>query len=360
MENAQKPIRKIIHIDMDCFYAAIEMRDDPSLMGKPVAVGGNANQHGVLTTCNYEARKFGLHSAMPTAKALKFCPNLILRPVNMAHYKSISAQIHQIFRRYTEIIEPLSLDEAFLDVTNSPHCAGSATWIAEEIRQAIWNELRLTASAGVAPLKFLAKIASDQNKPNGQFVISPEKVTAFIHQLPLKKIPGVGKVTEEKLAKLGLHTCADIQQVDQAFIYQTFGKFGQRLWDFSHGIDLREVEANRARKSLAVENTLLTPIAQLHEAEEIVQQQFETLCFRLKRALGEVPLEQFKKIGIKLKFDDFTQTTLERTTEGLTLARFLGLLEQIWERRNQRKIRLIGLNVHFPEKKVTNQLNLWE
>ena len=174
---AEQKTRKIIHIDMDCFYAAVEIRENPLLKGK----------RGVLTTCNYEARKFGLHSAMATATALKLCPNLILLPVNMPLYKSVSAQIHQIFRRYTQIIEPLSLDEAYLDVTNCKQHSGSATWIAENIRQAIWNELHLTASAGVAPLKFLAKIASDQNKPNGQFVIPPEEVQNFVKNLPLKK-----------------------------------------------------------------------------------------------------------------------------------------------------------------------------
>lgn len=187
--------RKIIHIDMDCFYASIEIRDNPKLQGKPVAVGGSAQKRGVLSTCNYEARKFGLHSAMSTAQALKKCPHLILLPVNMSLYKQVSQQIHQIFQRYTSIIEPLSLDEAYLDVTDCQKCAGSATWIAQEIRQAIFNELHLTASAGIAPLKFLAKIASEQNKPNGQFVINPEQVEQFIYNLPLSKIPSVGKVT---------------------------------------------------------------------------------------------------------------------------------------------------------------------
>ncbi|MDD0823955.1 DNA polymerase IV [Mannheimia sp. AT1] len=351
---------KIIHIDMDCFYAAVEMRENPALVGKPIAVGGSANQRGVLSTCNYEARKFGLHSAMPTAQALKRCPNLILLPVNMPLYKAVSAQIHQIFQRYTEIIEPLSLDEAYLDVTDCKLHSGSATWIAQAIRDDIWREVRLTASAGVAPLKFLAKIASDQNKPNGQFVIAPDDVQNFIKNLPLAKIPGVGKVTNEKLHKLGLERCGDIQQAEQAMIYREFGKFGQRLWDFSHGIDEREVEVDRPRKSLAVENTLLEDIWTLEAAEKIIHTQYEKLLFRIQRNWGDIPLTDFKKLGIKLKFDDFTQTTLERTTNGLELARFSELLNQIWSRREGRKIRLIGLNVHFPEKKVNNQLNLWE
>ena len=352
--------RKIIHIDMDCFFAAVEMRENPRLVGKPVAVGGLPNQRGVLSTCNYEARKFGLHSAMSTAQALKLCPNLVLLPVNMPLYKQVSQQIHQIFRRYTEIIEPLSLDEAYLDVTGCTQCHGSATWIAAEIRQAIWHELNLTASAGVAPLKFLAKIASDKNKPNGQFVIKPEDVAEFIHTLPLKKIPGVGKVTYEKLAQLGFHTCGDIQNSKQHLIYQHFGKFGQRLWDFSHGIDRRHVEVNRPRKSLAVENTLLQDIDELTEAEKIVEEQYQKLIFRIQRNWGDKPLDQFRKLGLKLKFDDFNQTTLERTMDGLTKTHFLQLLEQIWPRRHERKIRLIGISVHFPEEKVIKQLNLWE
>lgn len=352
--------QKIIHIDMDCFYAAVEIRNNPTLAGKPVAVGGKANQRGVLTTCNYEARKFGLHSAMPTAQALKHCPHLVLLPVNMPLYKAVSEQIHQIFRRYTQIIEPLSLDEAYLDVSDCQQCAGSATWIAQEIRQQIWKELQLTASAGVAPLKFLAKIASDQNKPNGQFVISPEEVSAFIKHLPLKKIPGVGVVTNEKLKQLGFQTCLDIQQSEPHFIFQQFGKLGQRLWDFAHGIDTREVNVNRPRKSLAVENTLLTDIDTLLEAQPIIEELFQKLIFRIQRNWADHSLAEFKKLGIKLKFDDFSQTTLERTTNGLNIQNFFTLLEQIWQRKNGRKVRLIGLNVQFPEEKVTKQLNLWK
>lgn len=352
--------RKIIHIDMDCFYAAIEMRNNPALVGKPVAIGGLPNQRGVLATCNYEARKFGLHSAMASSQALKRCPQLILIKPNMELYKSVSAQIHQIFQRYTPLIEPLSLDEAYLDVTDCSQHSGSATWIAQAIRNAIFDELQLTASAGVAPLKFLAKVASEQNKPNGQFVISPEEVTAFVADLPLKKIPGVGKVTNEKLAKLGLQTCKDVQQADKTLIYQQFGKFGERLWEFSHGIDRREVEVNRPRKSLAVEHTLLADIDSFEQAEKVVREQYPKLLFRIKRNWAEQELASFRKIGVKLKFDDFQQTTLEKATEGLSQARFIELLEQIWHRRAGRKIRLIGINVHFPEKKITKQLNLWE
>ncbi|MFA9487686.1 MULTISPECIES: DNA polymerase IV [unclassified Mannheimia] len=352
--------RKIIHIDMDCFYAAVEMRKNPSLVGKPIAVGGSPNQRGVLATCNYEARKFGLHSAMATATALKKCPNLVLLPVNMPLYKAVSAQIHEIFHRYTDVIEALSLDEAYLDVSECERYLGSATWIAQAIRNDIFNELKLTASAGVAPLKFLAKIASDQNKPNGQFVIKPDDVQNFVKNLPLAKIPGVGKVTNEKLKQLGFETCGDIQQTEKAMIYREFGKFGQRLWDFSHGIDERAVEPYRPRKSLAVEKTLLDDIWTLEQAKFVIAELFDKLTFRIQRNVPDTPLSEFKKLGLKLKFDDFTQTTLERTTEGFSYQRFEELLEQIFVRRNERKIRLIGLNVHFSEKKVNKQLNLWE
>lgn len=353
-------VRKIIHIDMDCFYASVEMRENPSLVGKPIAVGGKANQRGVLATCNYEARKFGLHSAMATAQAVKLCPDLVLLPVNMPLYRQVSAQIHQIFRRYTDIIEPLSLDEAYLDVTDCEKCSGSATWIAKEIRNAIWHELKLTASAGIAPLKFLAKIASDQNKPNGQFVIPPEQVDEFIQTLPLKKIPGVGKVTNEKLAQMGFYCCGDVRQSNPYFLYQHFNKLGQRLWDFCHGLDPRLVEVNRPRKSIAVENTLLADISQFEQAKTIVAEHFAKLVVRLQKNEPNRPLASYKKLSIKLKFDDFSQTTLERTMNGLALSAFLSLLEQIWSRRQQRKIRLIGLSVQIPTEKVTKQLNLWE
>lgn len=353
-----KDLRKIIHIDMDCFYAAVEMRENPNLKGKPVAVGGSPFERGVLATCNYEARKYGLHSAMASSQAVKLCPDLILIPPNFSLYKSVSAQIHQIFRRYTEIIEPLSLDEAYLDVTDCEKCSGSATWIAAEIRQAIWQELRLTASAGVAPLKFLAKLASEQNKPNGQFVIRPNEVQAFIQNLPLGKIYGVGKVTEQKLAKLGLKTCADVQKTDSMFIFQHFGKFGKRLWDFCHGIDPRPIENNRPRKSLAVEHTLLEDIDDFTQAEIFLKELYQKLLFRIQRN-SDLPLVEFKKIGVKLKFDDFNQTTLERNG-GFSEENFIHLLQQIWQRRAKRKIRLLGINVHFPEiKQNSAQLSLW-
>lgn len=351
--------RKIIHIDMDCFYASIEIRDKPYLQNKPVAVGGSPQQRGVLTTCNYLAREFGLHSAMPTAQALKRCPDLVLLPVNMPLYKAVSRQIHEIFQRYTDIIEPLSLDEAYLDVTDCQLCSGSATWIAQEIRQTIWQELQLTASAGIAPLKFLAKIASDQNKPNGQFVIKPEDVPHFLLNLPLKKIPGVGKVTTQRLSQLGLETCADVQQAEFSLLIKHFGKIGQRIWSFSHGIDEREVQPHRERKSVGIERTLLKNITTLQEGEQILQELYPELLQRITKSCPNIPLFQFRKLGVKVKFEDFQVTTLEKSAITLTQENFQQLLQQIWQRAVGRKVRLIGLHVNLPEETHQQQMSLW-
>ncbi|OOF69240.1 DNA polymerase IV [Rodentibacter caecimuris] len=351
--------RKIIHIDMDCFYASVEIRENPTLKGRPVAVGGPSNRRGVLATCNYEARKFGLHSAMPTAQAIKKCPNLILITPNMSRYKAVSKQIHHIFQRYTTLIEPLSLDEAYLDVTNCQKCSGSATWIAQEIRAAIFDELQLTASAGIAPLKFLAKIASDYHKPNGQFVIHPNEVEEFIKKLPLKKIPGVGKVTMQQLLQMGLNTCFDIQQQTPHLLIKQFGKIGKRIWDFSHGIDNREVQAHRERKSIGVERTLPENIEDFSQAVQILTQLYPLLSERIKQANIPVSFSELQKIGIKLKFADFQTTTLEKSGMPPTLEHFLQLLTQIWLRREGRAVRLIGLHINLPQAQPQQQMSLW-
>ncbi len=345
---------------MDCFYASVEIRENPSLKGKAVAVGGKSQNRGVLTTCNYEARKFGLHSAMSSHEALKKCPHLILIPVNMDLYKSVSKQIHEIFRRYTNIIEPISLDEAYLDVTSCKEYFNSATWIAQAIRKSIYEELNLTSSAGIAPLKFLAKIASDLNKPNGQFVIPPEDVQNFIKDLDLKKIPGVGKKTHKKLLSLKLKTCGDIQKIDKKILLEKFGKFGQKLWEYSHGIDNRNIESNRIRKSVGVENTLLEDIDDIEEALVILDELFEKLLFRLNANYPNKSPSYFKKLRIKLKFSDFTQTTLEKTENELKKDYFYDLLNKIWKRRENRKIRLIGISVQIPQKEKIQQLKLWD
>lgn len=355
-------VRKIIHVDMDCFYAAVEIRENPNLKGKPVAVGGSPEQRGVLTTCNYEARKFGLHSAMASARAVKLCPDLILIRPDFSLYKQVSAQIHEIFRRYTDIIEPLSLDEAYLDVTDCEKCSGSATWIAQSIRRTIFNELNLTASAGIAPLKFLAKIASDQNKPDGQFVIPPENVPHFIKSLPLKKIPGVGKVTAAKLSELGLEVCEDVQKSTLPFLIGQFGKMGRRIWQFSHGIDNREVQPHRERKSIGVETTLLADITALEQAYPVLDKLYVELERRIKRQ--NIAVETLHKLGAKLKFEDFQTTTIDKSAVEFCKETFAQLLQNIWQRCNGRRVRLLGLHVNLPEHEIkqekAGQMSLWE
>lgn len=347
-------MRKIIHIDMDCFYAAVEMRDDPSLRDIPLAIGGSADRRGVISTANYPARRYGVHSAMSTAMALKLCPQLRVIPGRMAAYKEASQHIRSIFARYTSLIEPLSLDEAYLDVSDSPQCSGSATLIARHIRQVIWQELQLTASAGVAPVKFLAKIASDMNKPNGQYVIPPQQVAAFLQQLPLAKIPGVGKVTAKRLQELGLHTCADVQNYDLAALLKRFGKFGRVLWERCQGIDLREVSPDRLRKSVGVEKTLAQDIHDWQSCVMLIEQLYPELENRLRRVKPDLHIA---RQGIKLKFDDFQQTTQEHVWTVLNKQDLLTVARQAWEeRRAGRGVRLVGLHVTLLDPQMERQL----
>lgn len=337
-------MRKIIHIDMDCFYAAVEIRDNPSLANKPVAVGGSTDQRGVLCTCNYIAREYGLHSAMPTSQALKRCPSLVLLPVSMTKYREVSKNIHKIFAEFTAQIEPLSLDEAYLDVTKSSLYQGSATRIAENIKQRIWETEQLTASAGVAPNKFLAKIASGWKKPNGLFVITPNEVANFIKDLPLKKLHGVGKVTAEKLQQLGLVTCADLQKFPAHELFARFGKFGKYLYDQARGIDDREVIPNRPRKSLSIERTFPQDLDRLENGVEIISHLYQELLNRL-RSSELIPF--IKNAFIKIKFSDFKQKTCELATKELELEKYQILFTQAYSRGRKKPIRLIGLGVHF-------------
>lgn len=353
-------MRKIIHVDMDCFFAAVEMRDDPSLRNIPLAIGGSAERRGVISTANYPARRYGLHSAMSTAMAFKLCPHLKLLPGRMAVYKEVSQHIRAIFARYTSLIEPLSLDEAYLDVSDSTQCSGSATLIAQEIRQAISDELHLTASAGIAPIKFLAKIASELNKPNGQYVITPAQVPAFLQQLPLGKIPGVGKVTAKRLEELGLFTCADVQQYDLAALLKSFGKFGRVLWERSQGIDERQVSPDRLRKSVGVERTLTEDIHHWHDCEAlIVDKLYPELEMRLRKVKPDLHIA---RQGVKLKFQDFQQTTQEHIWPVLNQEDLLKVARKVWqERREGRGVRLVGLHVTLLDPQLERQLVLmWE
>lgn len=353
-------MRKIIHVDMDCFFAAVEMRDDPSLRDIPLAIGGSADRRGVISTANYPARRYGVHSAMSTAMALKLCPHLKLLPGRMAAYKEASQHIREIFSRYTPLIEPLSLDEAYLDVTDCIQCNGSATLIAQQIRQAISDELNLTASAGIAPIKFLAKIASELNKPNGQYVITPAQVPEFLQQLPLSKIPGVGKVTAKRLEEVGLITCADVQQYDLVALLKRFGKFGRVLWERCQGIDLREVSPERLRKSVGVERTLAEDIHDWEECETlIVDKLYPELEMRLRKVKPDLHIA---RQGVKLKFQDFQQTTQEHVWPVLNKDDLINVARQVWrERREGRGVRLVGLHVTLLDPQLERQLLLpWE
>ena len=335
--------RKIIHCDCDCFYAAVEVRDNPALAGLPVAVGGRADQRGVIATCNYEARHFGVRSAMATAQAIKRCPDLIVIRPDMEKYRVASRAILAIYRDYTALVEPLSLDEAYLDVSESPHCNGSATLIAQEIRARIAATVGITASAGVAPNKFLAKIASDWRKPDGLFVIRPQDVDDFVAPLPVKKIFGVGKVTAAKLQSLGAHTCGDLQSWSLAELQQHFGKFGQRLHSLCRGIDEREVSAHREHKSVSVEETYVNDLPDLAACQRELAPLLASLAARVKRAGVE---RQVRKLFIKLRFADFRQTTVECLAGGIDGALLQKLLETGYRRRRL-PVRLIGAGVRL-------------
>jgi DNA polymerase-4 len=343
--------RKIIHIDMDAFYASVEIRDNPSLRGKPIAVGGRPETRGVIATCSYEARQFGIHSAMPSAEALRRCPHLILLPGRRDVYRQVSQQIHAIFARYTDLIEPLSLDEAFLDVTDCRACRGSATLIAEQIRADIKAETGLTASAGVAPNKFLAKIASDENKPDGLCVITPDQVAAFVADLPLRKIPGVGPRTAEKLEQQGLSVGRDLLPFSLEELSERFGRFGERLYQRARGIDERPVQPERVRKSVGVETTLPQDLRSEAQCREVL----ETLLPELQRRLRG---RAFRGITVKLKFHDFRQTTAAHPADRLAGDLLDSILHVAWQRAAGRRVRLVGISVALAEEAPVSQLAL--
>ncbi|MEC8348297.1 MAG: DNA polymerase IV [Pseudomonadota bacterium] len=347
-------MRKIIHCDCDSFYASIEMRDNPDLRDKPIAVGGRPDQRGVVATCNYAARAYGVRSAMPMSTALRHCPELIIVSTNMAKYKEESARVQAIFHEYTDLVEPLSLDEAFLDVSDCQVAQGSATLIAEQIRHRVREEIGITISAGIANNKFLAKIASDWNKPDGQKTIHPDQVATFINDLPVEKIFGVGSVTATKMHRLGLNTCADLQRLSLLELSQTFGKFGARLYDLCRGQDDRPVSTNRTRKSVSTERTYAVDIQDSAACEEELLRLFEDLQRRIARAdcAAEV-----KSRTLKLRFDDFSTTTVSRAGQTVEIECFRELLDEAWQRKGL-PIRLLGIGVQLRGSIASNQRDL--
>ncbi|MGA1204860.1 MAG: DNA polymerase IV [Opitutales bacterium] len=344
-------MRKIIHIDMDFFFAAIECRDDPSIAEKPVGVGGSS-QRGVLTTCNYVARQFGCRSGMPVFKAMELCPELILKPVRFDAYRKESRKIRKIFAGYTELVEPLSLDEAYLDVSHQKRYAYD---LAREIRREIYRQTGLTASAGIAPNKMLAKIASDWKKPNGQFAILPEEVESFMKELPVRKIPGVGPRAEEVFARHGITTCGQLQEIPINELEHWLGvSRATELYARCRGGDDRPVEPERERKSLSVERTFPQDILSLDGC----LQQLPALLAELETDLGELKDERsYTKVFVKLKFSNFKQTTREKSGTRLDPEVFGELMGDAFE-RSPHSVRLIGVGVRFPEQKDDSQLEL--
>ena len=345
-------MRKIIHIDMDCFYAAIEERENPALRGQPVAVGG-IGRRGVLCTANYAARTFGCRSAMPVFKALEACPHLILLPVRFDLYRSESARIRAIFVRFTELIEPISLDDAYLDVSHW-HSAGAA--VAREIRAQIREETGLSASAGIASNKLIAKIASAWNKPDGQFEVCDAELPAFIAALPVGRLWGVGHKMREKLATLGVATCAELQAIERIELMRRFGKWGLELWELCRGIDPRPVEPERPRKSLSSELTFGENILTLPALVPPLRGLIEGLAEDLRLShTGRV----IRSLVVKLKFADFARTTAERAGHALDPAAFEQLLAEAWRRGNNRPVRLLGAGLRFEDPGVTSQLDFF-
>ena len=337
-------MRKIIHIDMDCFYAAVETKLRPELRGKPIGIGGPPNSRSVLCTANYEARKFGVRSAMPSSRAIKLCPQLILIPPNFELYRRESQKVREIMKRFTSIIEPLSLDEAYLDVTQAVHFGGSATLIAQEIRRLILEETELTASAGIAPNKFLAKIASDWKKPNGQYVIRPEDIGAFMPSLKIEKIWGVGPVAAKKMHSLGLKTCGDIQQQSVYQLAAWFGSRGAELADLARGIDHRAVAARSKSHSVTVEETYNKDLQTLEECLSKLPELYESWQERMDRMKEPAKVRGFV---VKIKFFDFKGTTHEVSSKAWPTEKdFAALLEKAWARRSD-PVRLIGVGVRL-------------
>jgi DNA polymerase-4 len=337
-----QPLRKIIHIDMDAFYAAVEQRDNPAYRGKPIVVGGRPDSRGVVATCSYEARKFGIRSAMASSQAYRLCPQAIFVKPRFEVYKSVSASIRHIFSDYTELFEPLSLDEAYLDVTEVSRCRGSATLIAKEIKDKIHRQTGLTASAGISYNKFLAKIASDIDKPDGLYLITPEEGPGFVERLPIGKFHGIGKATEKKMHELGIRSGLDLKQWPLPLLVRHFGKSGRYYYDIARGIDDRPVRNCRPSKSVGVE---ITYQEDLDDPDIILQQLLDLMGKALLR-LGAKEMTAHT-LTIKLKYDNFVQITRSRTlSQAITQTEgFEAILADLLKDTEigAKKVRLLGV-----------------
>lgn len=300
--------RKVIHIDMDAFFASVEQREQPDLKGKPVIVGGRPESRGVVAACSYEARKYGIHSAMPSSRAYKLCPRAVFVRPRIALYRTVSEQIRAVFRQYTELVEPLSLDEAYLDVTHSTEHSGSATRIAEAIKAEIFEQTQLTASAGVSYNKFLAKIASDMDKPNGLYRILPAEGMDFVASLPVKKFHGIGKATAAKMEAMEIYTGKDLRRFSEEELLKYFGKVGRHYFNICRGVDHRQVNPVRERKSIGSETTLKQDTNNREQVIHIL----EELCAKVSQMLDDKILAA-KTITLKLKYSNFELITRSST-----------------------------------------------
>ncbi|MDR9436490.1 MAG: DNA polymerase IV [Thiohalophilus sp.] len=335
----------ILHVDMDAFYASVEVREQPALAGRPVIVGGSAEGRGVVAAASYEARKFGVHSAMPMARALRLCPDAVRLPARLDFYQQISQQIRAIFARYTPEIEPLSLDEAFLDVTASEKLFGTAREVALRIKQDIRDELSLVASVGIAPNKFLAKIASDLDKPDGLVEVAQDEVQTFLDPLPVSRLWGVGKVTGARFEELGIRTIGQLRGRTAEFLTMEFGKFGSHLWELAHGRDPRPVISDHRAKSISMENTFATDVHDTQILRAWLMDMAEQVASRLRQ-------QDFygRTIQIKLRFADFKTVTRAHTLDEATRSTrdichtALALLAEAWTGRSP-AVRLLGVGV---------------
>ncbi|MDG2074660.1 MAG: DNA polymerase IV [Polaribacter sp.] len=337
----QPPFRKIIHVDMDAFYASVEQLDNPDLRGKPLAVGGNEIR-GVVSAASYEARKFGVRSAMSGVLAKQKCPHLIFVPPRFSRYKEISKKIRAIFYDYTDLVEPLSLDEAYLDVTENKKGNPSASLIAQEIRQRIWEKLELRASAGISINKFIAKVASDINKPNGQKTINPEEVISFLEELSINKFYGIGKVTAAKMHNHGIFNGNDLKQKPQEELTSLFGKSGGHYYHIVRGVHNSEVKANRVQKSIAAERTFNENIS----SEIFMLERLEKIAIELERRMKKSDTKG-KTITLKIKYSDFTQQTRSKTVAFFMQKKenfFPIVKELLFQEKLKNSVRLLGLS----------------
>ena len=336
------PIRKIIHIDMDAFYASVAQMDDPSLKGKAIAVGGGGAR-GVISAASYEARKFGVKSAMSGPLALKLCPDLIFVNTNFDRYKEISKQVRNIFFEYTDLVEPLSLDEAYLDVTENKKGNPSASLLAKEIRGRIFNEVGLTASAGISINKFIAKVASDYNKPNGQKTVNPEEVLQFLEALDIRKFYGVGKVTADKMYQKGIFTGVDLKRKSLEFLNEHFGKSGTFYYDVVRGIHTSEVKPNRIRKSLAAERTFSENLS----SEIFMLEKLDHIAKEVDKRLKTHSISG-KTVTLKIKYSDFTLQTRSKTLPYYISDKSVILntaKDLLYQERMSNSVRLLGISL---------------